>query len=137
MFLRAHDRAFAGKFDAALFRRIHQCRNRAPRLAGNAGIDAVHAEHHGRIEHVAARVALFERRAGKGGEVAVARTVDEDAAANGAAAGFGFDEQRLDSAFAFHDDAGGERMEKYFDAARQQQIVGRAFIGGGVIGLRE
>ena len=34
------------------------------------------------------------------------------------------------------DDAGGQRMKQNIDLVRQQQIVGRAFIGGGVVGLR-
>ena len=76
-------------------------------------------------------------RAGKGGQVAVAGTVDKDFAEDGAAAGFGFDQQCLDAAIVVHDDAGGERVKQNVDLVRQQQIVGRAFIRGGVVGLRQ
>ena len=55
-------------------------------------------------------------RTGKGGQIAVAGTVDEDLRQNGAAAGFGFEQQRLDPALAFHRHAGGERVEKDLNA---------------------
>ena len=42
-------------------------------------------------------VAALERRAGPGGEIAVARAVDEDAADDGGAAGLGLDDQRADA----------------------------------------
>ena len=63
------------------------------------------------IEHVAVVVAFFVRRAGEGGEIAVAGAIDEDAAEDRAAAGLRFDQQRLDTAVAVHRHAGGERME--------------------------
>ena len=67
---------------------LHQCRNRAPRLASLPRIDAIEAKHHGRVQHAAACVADLVRRAGKGREIAVAGTVDEDFRAHRPAPGF-------------------------------------------------
>ncbi len=64
------------------------------------GIDAVDAEHHGRIEHVAVAVAFLEIGAGEGGEIAVAGAVDKHPAEDRVAAGFGLDQQRLDAPVA-------------------------------------
>ena len=56
-------------------------------------------------------------------------------AAHRHAAGFGLDQERID-ARAVHHDAGGERMKQHIDLARGEEIVGRAFIGRGVVSLR-
>ena len=47
----------------------------------------------------------------------------------------GFDHQRID-AVAILDDAAGEGVEQERDAAPEQHLVGRAFVGRGVVGLR-
>ena len=125
-----------GKFHAALLGLIHQRRDRGPGLAGGGRIDAVQPEHHGRVEHAAVAVAALERRAGPGREIAVARAVDEDAPDDGGAAGLGLDDQRADGVVGVHHDAGAERVEQDFGAVAEQQIVGRAFVGRGVVGLR-
>ena len=134
--LRAHDRALAREFHAAPLGVVHQRRDRRPGLAGGGRIDAVQAEHHGRIEHGAGAVAELERRAGPGGEIAVARAIDEDAADDGGAAGFRLHDQRPDGVVRVHHHAGAERMEQDFGAVAEQEIVGRAFVGRGVVGLR-
>ena len=48
-----------------------------------------------------------------------------------------FHQQRVDALGVVHRHAGGQRMEQQLHAARQQQLVGRALVGGAVVGLRQ
>ena len=125
-----------GKLGAAgALGRLHQRRNGAPRVAGLRRVDAGEPEHHGRVEHVAGAVADLVRHAGKRREIAVAGAVDEDPRTHGGASRLGLDHQRI-NVVAFLDDAAGEGMEQERDAAPEQHLVGRAFVGRGVVGLR-
>ena len=54
---------------------------------------------------------------------------------HGGASRLGLDHQRI-NVVAFLDDAAGEGMEQERDAAPEQHLVGRAFVGCGVVGLR-
>src|SRR5262249_27902039 len=74
--LRPHHGAHAREFHATSSGRIHQLRNALPGIARGRGIDAIHAEHHGRIERAARAVAELERRASPGREIAITRAVD-------------------------------------------------------------
>ena len=128
--------ALARKFGAAgALGRLHQRRNGAPRLSGRRRVDAGEAEHHGGIEHVAGAVADLVGHAREGREITVARAVDEDFSAHGAASRLGLDDQRLDAALVLYN-AAGEGVEQDRDAAPEQHLVGRAFIGRSVVGLR-
>ena len=81
-------------------------------------------------------VAVFHVEAGEVGEVAVARGVDEHAAAHGDAARFRLDHQRIDrAAVGRPHDAAGERVEERAGAGVGEHRVGRALEGGGVVGL--
>jgi hypothetical protein len=82
-------------------------------------------------------VAFFEARAGKGREIAIARTVDEGSRDNRATAGFVLDQQRLDARLTVHDDADRERVKADVDLVRDEEIVGGAFQGRGVVCLGE
>ena len=55
---------------------------------------------------------------------------------DGGAAGFCLHDQRADGVVGVHHHAGAERMEEDVGAVAEQQIVGGAFVGGGVVGLR-
>jgi hypothetical protein len=134
--LRTDDHALAGKFHAAPLGVVHQFRDRGPGLAGRSRIDAVQPKHHGRVEHAALAVAVLERRAGPGREIAVARAVDEHAADDRGAAGLGLHDQRANAVVLLHHDPGAERVEQDFGVVAEQKVVGGALVGRGVVGLR-
>jgi hypothetical protein len=116
---------------------FHQRRNGPPGIARLVGIDAVEAEHHGGIKHAAGIVANLERRAGPGGEVAVAGAIDKNVRTHRLAARLGFHHQRIDAAVVLHDDTGAKRVKENVDLVVREQIVGRDLVGRGIIGLRE
>ncbi len=116
---------------------FHQRGNRPPGLAGPVGIDAVETEHHRGVQHVAFIVPDLVTRAGPGGEVAVAGTIDEDIRAHRLTPGFCLDEQRVDALVVMHRHAGAECMEQDIDLVGGQEIIGRDLVGRGVVGLRQ
>ena len=137
VFHRPHDGAHARKIEVPLcLRLLHELRDVANGVDGFFRIDVVDAKHQRRIQQVTVRIAFFERCAGPGGEVAVAGGIDEHAAADGAAPGFGLDQQCVDKGGTFHCRAGGKRVEQQAGARGEQHVVGGALVGGHVIGLR-
>ena len=80
------------------------------------------------------RLALFGRHAGVVRQVAVAGAVDEGAGAHREPARFGLEQERVERLAAARD-ADCERMEQQLDAGLEQQRVGSALEGGGVVGL--
>ena len=119
--LRPHDRGLARKFVRAFrFGLLHQLRNGAPGIARLRGIDAVEAEHHRGVQHVAMAVADLVWRAGPGREIAVAGAIDEDVGADRLPSRLGLDEQRVDASVVMHGDAGAERVEEDVDLVRGQ-----------------
>ena len=133
--LRPHDGAAAREAEVAGgLGFVHPRRDRAPGVACSRCIDVADAEHQRRVEH-GAGLAAIHRQSGEVGEVAVARAVDEDAAADGAPAGLGLDQQRFDRAAVAAGDADGEGVEEQLGAGREQQLIGGAFERRGVVGL--
>jgi hypothetical protein len=65
---------------------------------------------------VAAGIAFVKIGAGKGGQVAVAGTIDDATPEEGATAGFPFDQHRPDAGLAVHHHAGRQRVEQDIDA---------------------
>src|SRR6185312_12070200 len=99
--------------------------------------DAVEAKHHRGVEQAAMAVADLERRAGPGGEIAVAGAIDEDVGADRLPPGLGLDEQRVDARLAVHRNPGTERVEKDIDLVMTKQTIRRDLVGRRVIGLRK
>jgi 3-methyl-2-oxobutanoate hydroxymethyltransferase len=81
-------------------------------------------------------VATLVRRASPGGEIAVAGAVDEDAADHGLASGFRLHDQGADDVVGIHHHAGAERVEQDVRLVAEQEIIGRALVRRGVVGLR-
>ena len=107
-----------------------------PGFRCQGAVDRVEAEHQGRVEQSPCRIPLLERSAGPGGKVAIARAIDEGLRAHRVAPRFGFDQQRVDPIVGVHHHAGAERVKQNRGAACKQQVVGGAFVGGGIVGLR-
>ena len=97
------------------------------------GIDVADPEHRRRKQPAAVPVAEREGHAGAGRKIGVAGAVDEELGANCPAAGLRLDDQRGD-AVAVHRGIGCEGMEQELRAAREQEIVGGAFVGRDVVG---
>ncbi len=136
MFHRPQDRALPGEAVAAAALRLdHAWPDLAPGLAGARVVDAGDAEHQRRVQHLALVVALLPRRAGPGQQVAVAGGVDKDLRADRTTARSRLDQQGIDLAAIAHRHADRECMEQQPHVTRQQQFVGRALVGGAVVGL--
>ncbi|MNS91774.1 hypothetical protein D3C72_1258830 [compost metagenome] len=136
MLLRAHDGAPAREGEFAAGRGlVHQLGDGLPGFLRARAVDVAHLEHQGGIEHMALRVALFKRQPAPLGDVGVARAVDEDLGAHRAAAGLGFQEQRVHAAALVARQTGGQCVEQDLRAAVLHQAVGGALEGRDVVGL--
>ncbi len=126
-----------GKLTAGIARRrLHHAGDRLPRPCRfGIAVDVVDAKHGRGKHHRAVAVADLVGRARPCGKIAVAGSVDEDAAAHRAPAGFGFDEECVDLPLRAHQHTGAEAVKQDFHTGVEQQLIGRQLVGRGVIGL--
>src|SRR5690606_30328231 len=100
--LRPHDRLLARETPAFVLGLLHELGDELPGAAGFRGVHAVDAEHGRWVQHVARAVAHLVRSARPGREIAVARAVDEQLAADREAPRLRLDDDRVDTLVRGH-----------------------------------